>query len=671
MSEKEFKAKFTADNSDLNRKINETESRSQKFASKMEGFAKVIASAWVFQKVLQGLGAIIKSTSQFETALARLSSITGAIGDDLKFYGQASKDIARTSLMSASEVVEAFTLMGSARPELLKNKEALAAVTKEAIVLSEASGLDLTTATEALAKAMNQFNVPATEAVRVINVLAAGSKEGAMEVPGLADAIRNMGTAAAMANISLESSVAMIETLADKGFEGAKAGIMLRNVILKLQSGAEEFNPAVIGMTKALDNLGTANLSAAQLTEMFGLENQQAAAVLIQNRTRFNDLTLAITDTNTAYDQQSTNLDTVANKWKIFTGVLKDATIQTDEFNEKAGKSIDKWTKLVEASKAEPAKKIKGWGKRGREFTEVDPEAEAADKVAEELKKKEQAQKDADEAARIAREEAAKAAELELKEKQRLIEEQRKHSLTIAGHREKIDELKASLESLNITEKQRAEEIQQQIKDIEELIDNVINYKTVVDSIPKAEISNLEFTVDPDTTGIQEYTGYIKQTSDALEAAKLSAASFGEQIMAAGIQGQGSMQAFGKTALMIAKKVIAAYVAEGVAAAVKSALIDVPFPFNIAAAGVAGGLAAAAINAAIPDFAAGGGVSGPTMALVGEAPGISRTNPEYIGTAKQLGQMGIGGGKRLEARVSRGDLLFILNEGEEYNTRNY
>jgi hypothetical protein len=132
------------------------------------------------------------------------------------------------------------------------------------------------------------------------------------------------------------------------------------------------------------------------------------------------------------------------------------------------------------------------------------------------------------------------------------------------------------------------------------------------------------------------------------------------------------MKDFGRTALDVAERVIAAYVAEAVAGAVKSALINVPFPFNIAAAGIAGGLAAAAINAAIPNFAAGGGVSGPTMAMVGEAPGISRSNPEYIGTAKQLSQMGIGGSKgQLTARVSRGDLLFILNEGKSYNTRSY
>lgn len=70
-------------------------------------------------------------------------------------------------------------------------------------------------------------------------------------------------------------------------------------------------------------------------------------------------------------------------------------------------------------------------------------------------------------------------------------------------------------------------------------------------------------------------------------------------------------------------------------------------------------------------FADGGGVSGPTMAMVGEAPGISRSNPEYIGTASQLSQMGIGSGGSLTCRVSRGDLLFMLNEGQSANNNNF
>ena len=42
-------------------------------------------------------------------------------------------------------------------------------------------------------------------------------------------------------------------------------------------------------------------------------------------------------------------------------------------------------------------------------------------------------------------------------------------------------------------------------------------------------------------------------------------------------------------------------------------------------------------------MAEGGAISGPTLAMVGEAPNISRSNPEFIGTAAQLGLDKLGG----------------------------
>jgi hypothetical protein len=188
-----------------------------------------------------------------------------------------------------------------------------------------------------------------------------------------------------------------------------------------------------------------------------------------------------------------------------------------------------------------------------------------------------------------------------------------------------------------------------------------------------ADVSQLQmpsFVIKVDSSQLIDGYKNAGALASELSIAEQAALAFGDAMMDAGKQGASSMEEFGKVALMVAKKVIIAYVAEAIAGAVKSALVNVPFPFNIAAAGIAAGLAAGALSALIPDFAAGGAVSGPTLALVGEAPGISKSNPEYIGTAAQMGQMGMGG-RSLTARVSRGDLLFILNEGNASNTNNY
>ena len=509
--------------------------------------------------------------------------------------------------------------MGSARPELLKNKEALAAVTKEALVLSEASGLDLTTATESLAKAMNQFNVPANEAARVINALAAGSKEGAMEVPEVAEAIKNMGTAASMANISLESSVALIETLSEKGFAGAQAGTMLRNVILRLQTGADKFNPAIHGMSKALENLAAENLSAAELTQMFGLESQQAAAVLIQNRQRFDELTLAVTGTNTAYEQQAIVLDTLEAQYQIFKNTIGDVAHEAGGMVDKLKGFFSGLTEVVKGFNTISDSESLNW------FQKL----------------------------------AMKIGVLQgntgsmIKMTTLMVEEQTKA-------KEATDKLTESVTKLNTAIKPSGDSGISVLRKETEALSAALSGMNLAEGITMPDLSQ---------TGIDQLSAGIQFIERDLTLAQIAAQSFGEQMMIAGIQGSGSMKEFGKVAVKIAKQAIASLIATGVAGAVSRALTGAPFPFNLIAAPVAGATAAALFNAAIPEFAMGGGVSGPTLAMVGEAPGISRSNPEYIGTAKQLG-LGSGGGT-LKARVSRGDLLFILNEGKSYNSNNF
>lgn len=104
----------------------------------------------------------------------------------------------------------------------------------------------------------------------------------------------------------------------------------------------------------------------------------------------------------------------------------------------------------------------------------------------------------------------------------------------------------------------------------------------------------------PDIEGLKEIMDIEKQVAAetanlalAYNNAQLAAARFGEEIIQAGMNSEGSMKDFARIAVQIAKKVIATYIATGIASAIKGALTNVPFPFNILAAGVATGSAAA------------------------------------------------------------------------------
>ncbi len=294
--------------------------------------------------VSSGFGTI----RDFEQEVAALSSITGATGGDLEFLKDQAKEVATVSTVSAIDAVRAFKAIGSARPDLLANKEALAAVTKEAIALSEAAEINLADAGSAVAAAMNQFGLGADQAARIVNVLAAGSLEGAADVNLLRDSIGKVGTVMAANNINLETGTALIETLAEKNIQGAEAGTQLRNVILRLATSGKGFVDgqfdmvAALEQTKAeLDAIADPAKRAEQATKLFGLESATAGNILLDNVARIEEFTAKVTGTNVAYEQQAKNTATVnaalaklRNAWadvvlsfESSTGVIRDVVL--------------------------------------------------------------------------------------------------------------------------------------------------------------------------------------------------------------------------------------------------------------------------------------------------------------------------------------------------------
>lgn len=266
--------------------------------------------------MVMGIKQIIQTYNDFEERLDNLSALTGLAGKDLEWLGETAKKMSTDTLeggirvtQSAQQIVDAFTKTGSARPELLKNKEALVAVTKEAIILANAAKIDLQPAIEGLTMVMNQYNVSADQARRIINVMGAGSKAGAGEIPYLTVGFEKAGTTANMAGLSIETLTATLETLAPRFSQPEIAGRGLRGMLLHLQLGADDTNPAIVGMGTALENLGKKALTPQEQLKMFGLENINVANTLIQNVKEFKQYEKAVTGTNVAIEQAIINTD--------------------------------------------------------------------------------------------------------------------------------------------------------------------------------------------------------------------------------------------------------------------------------------------------------------------------------------------------------------------------
>lgn len=254
----------------------------------------------------------ISRTADFSQSIADLSAITGATGDDLEYYRKQALEIGRTTSLSASQAAEAFKLIAAAKPDLLENAEALNEVSRQAVTLAEATGIDLPTAAAALGSALNQFGLDADRASEVINILAASAQLGTAEVSAINEALRNAGPAAQALNVDLAETVAGLQALAKAGRQGSDAGTGLRQVMLRLErTGNQNLQPSVVGLVGALNNLADMNLSNTELMELFGDQAFAAAAALLEQRDTAERLNSTLRGTNSAVEQAATRMDTL------------------------------------------------------------------------------------------------------------------------------------------------------------------------------------------------------------------------------------------------------------------------------------------------------------------------------------------------------------------------
>lgn len=262
------------------------------------------------EKVSTAIAGISGPGIEFEQSIADLSSITGIVGDELRDLAATARQTGTQSGLGAQQAAQAFALLASQIQVDKIGMEGLKVLQQNTITLSHAAGMSMNDAATALAGTINQFGLQATQANRVINVLAAGSKYGAAEIVDLSQSFKVVGAAASAAGLTVEDTAGAIEVLSKNNLKGAEAGTALRNIMLKMQT--------VLGVdftrnsfSDALDALKPKLTDATYLSKVFGMENVAAAQFLIKNADSVAEMTAQVTDTNVAQEQAAIRTDTV------------------------------------------------------------------------------------------------------------------------------------------------------------------------------------------------------------------------------------------------------------------------------------------------------------------------------------------------------------------------
>lgn len=367
----DLKGRISMENSDFKDKMSQARAELDKTANSSKNLSRdfgaiQMASAAVGVAVVAGIGASVKIAANFEQQMSRVKAISGATDEEFKRLEASALKLGATTSKSASEVAKGMEDMAAMGFNVNEVISAMPGV----IAAAEASGSDLALTAGVVAAALNSFQMEASQATKVADVLAMTANVSAASVDDMGYAFKYAAPVANTLGISMEELAAATGIMVDAGLAGSQAGTTLRMAMLRLSDAPEEASIALgkLGVTvtdsegnflslaeilpqfeKGLEGMGNAQKVAAMST-IFGAEAVSGMLALIDGGTpKFVEFTGALEDSAGASKKAADiMMDNLLGSFEEFSGALETVGIQLGkEFLPLFKEIVDAGAKIV------------------------------------------------------------------------------------------------------------------------------------------------------------------------------------------------------------------------------------------------------------------------------------------------------------------------------------
>lgn len=234
---------------------------------------------------LVGLGtAAVATTTKFESAMSKVSAISGATGDDLAALTDKAKEMGAKTKFSASESAEAFQYMAMAG---WKTEDMLDGI--DGIMnLAAADGLDLATTSDIVTDALTAFGLSASDSAHFADVLAKASSSANTNVSMLGESFKYVAPVAGSLGYSAEDTAIALGLMANAGIKGSQSGTSLRGALTRLIKPTddaaalmEEYGLSLTNSDGSMKSLGEVmSMLRSNLGDLTEAEQAQVAATL-------------------------------------------------------------------------------------------------------------------------------------------------------------------------------------------------------------------------------------------------------------------------------------------------------------------------------------------------------------------------------------------------------
>ena len=239
--------------SEFTNSSNSAGTRFEALGSSLKTVGSTITTAVSLPLLALGAGAI-KTASDFEAGMSKVSALSGATGDDLKMLEDKAREMGASTKYSATESAEALSYMALAGWDA----EQMAAGLEPSLKLAGAAGMDLALATDIVTDTMSMFGMEASEATKMTDMLAYAQANSNTDVQQLGEALKYCGASANAMGYDLADTTALLGTFADQGLKGSSAGTtlnaMFRDMKAKAKDGAIAIGDTNVAIVDANGN---------------------------------------------------------------------------------------------------------------------------------------------------------------------------------------------------------------------------------------------------------------------------------------------------------------------------------------------------------------------------------------------------------------------------------
>lgn len=190
-----------------------------------------LGGAAVGTALVYGVTKAISVGSKFEKQMDTLGAVTETTGRQMSKLEKQALDLGESTQFTANQVAEAQTELAKGG---LNVEQIYGGGVKASLSLAAAGDLELAEAAETTVNAMKLFHLEGKQAGQVADMMATAANKTTADVTDFAMALRQGGSAAKLAGEGIDTTITILEALAEAGIKNSDAGTSMKAALIQL-----------------------------------------------------------------------------------------------------------------------------------------------------------------------------------------------------------------------------------------------------------------------------------------------------------------------------------------------------------------------------------------------------------------------------------------------------